>query len=56
MKADHFTINYRCVSNFYHSFFNNEMFPAANLYAQQASRGNFTPLTLDKLLHLFGLI
>ena len=29
---------------------------STNLYADEANRGNFTPTTLDELLHLFGLI
>lgn len=38
------------------NFFADETLPATNNFAAQATKGNFTPVTLDELLHLFGLI
>lgn len=37
-------------------FFNEEMLPTTNLCAKQAKEGNFTAVTLDELIHIFGLI
>ena len=59
MKAEQFASMNRlqvCFQFLPISFFNHETFPATKLCADQASRGNFIPVTLNELLHLFGFI
>ena len=58
MKAEQFaSINelQMCFQFLPISFFNDETLPATNLYADQATRGNFILVTLDELLHFIWL-